>query len=140
MISKENIRVQASASDWKDAVRQAGELLISAGSSTQEYTEAMIAAVEELGPYIVILPGLAIAHAASGTGVLKNDCALITLKDGVMFGSPKDPVFIILCLCCTDTKSHQDTLKNIAKQMLNETVLGGIRAAASVDEVLSCLT
>jgi len=140
MINKENIRVQVMASGWKDAVREAGQLLVSAKSATNEYTEAMISAIEELGPYIVILPGLAIAHAASDETVLKNDIALITLKEGVEFGCANDPVYIILCLCCTDIKTHQASLKQIAKRMLNETVLGRIKCAGSVDEVVASLS
>jgi len=140
MIREENIRVQVLVSDWKDAIRQAGELLVSAGSTARAYTEAMIAAIEEMGPYIVILPGLAIAHAASGEAVMKNDTALITLREGVEFGSANDPVNIILCLCCTDTKSHQDSLKQIAKKILSATVLERIKNACSVGEILDCLS
>lgn len=80
----------------------------------------MIQSVRELGPYIVIMPGFALAHAAPCEEVLKSDVALITLESPVEFGSPNDPVSVVLCLGCTDSTSHLDTLSGIAETLLAE--------------------
>lgn len=44
-------------------MRTAGDLLVSTDVSTDTYTEEMLRNVEENGPYIVIAPGFAFAHA-----------------------------------------------------------------------------
>ena len=60
----------------------------------------MINAVEELGPYIVIIPHIAIAHARPSDNVLKNGISLITLKEPVEFGNKdNDPVYYIFFMC-----------------------------------------
>lgn len=46
---------------WEDAVRQAGALLEKAGAIAPAYTQAMVDMVREMGPYIVIMPGVALA-------------------------------------------------------------------------------
>lgn len=135
IIAKENMRVAVQAADWKEAIRQAGGVLEAAGSITSEYTESMIKAVEELGPYIVIMPGFAIAHAAPAPSVKKEDLALITLAEPVSFGSPNDPVNLILCVACIDRESHVRALQAVAEVLCTDGIMDRLAAAASVEEL-----
>jgi len=139
MIKREHIQAQVSANDWRDAIRKVGALLVNAKSITPDYVDAMIRAVEEMGPYIVIMPGFALAHAAPSEAVLQNDTALITLKEGVNFGSDNDPVYLVFCLSCKDRDAHQALLQQLAIRFLDEDVLEQIKNAQSVDEIVACL-
>ena len=139
IIAKENMRAGVQAADWREAIRQAGGILEAAGSITSEYTESMIKAVEEMGPYIVIMPGFAIAHAAPAPSVLKEDIALITLAQPVSFGSPNDPVNLMLCVACVDRESHVRALQAVAEVLCEDGIMDRLAAAASVDELESIL-
>ena len=57
-----SIRVGAIALDRENAIEMAGELLVASGRSTPEYTQQMLAALVEHGPYMVIAPGIALVH------------------------------------------------------------------------------
>lgn len=135
IIAKEKMRVAVQAADWREAIRQAGRVLEEVGSVTPEYTESMIRAVEELGPYIVIMPGFAIAHAAPAPSVHKEDLALITLAEPVSFGSPNDPVKLILCVACVDHESHVRALQAVAEVLCGDGVMDRLAKAASVEEL-----
>ena len=135
IIAKENMRAGVQAADWREAIRQAGGILEAAGSITSEYTESMIKAVEEMGPYIVIMPGFAIAHAAPAPSVLKEDIALITLAQPVSFGSPNDPVNLMLCVACVDRESHVRALQAVAEVLCEDGIMDRLAAAASVEEL-----
>jgi PTS system ascorbate-specific IIA component len=135
IIAKENMRAGVQAADWREAIRQAGGVLEAAGSITSEYTESMIKAVEEMGPYIVIMPGFAIAHAAPAPSVLKEDIALITLAQPVSFGSPNDPVNLMLCVACVDRESHVRALQAVAEVLCEDGIMDRLAAAASVEEL-----
>ncbi len=135
IIARENLRAAVPAADWREAIRQAGGVLEAAGSITAEYTESMIRAVEELGPYIVIMPGFAIAHAAPAPSVKKEDLALITLAEPVSFGSPNDPVNLILCVACVDRESHVRALQAVAEVLCGDGVMERLAAATSVEEL-----
>lgn len=135
IIARENLRAAVTAADWREAIRQAGGVLEAAGSITNEYTESMIRAVEELGPYIVIMPGFAIAHAAPAPSVKKEDLALITLAEPVSFGSPNDPVNLILCVACVDRESHVRALQAVAEVLCGDGIMERLAAATSVDEL-----
>lgn len=139
LIAKSMMRVQVSCADWKEAIRAAGKPLEEAGSITSAYTESMIRAVEELGPYMVLMPGFAIAHAAPGEAVLKEDLSLITLAQPVKFGSPNDPVNVILCVACVDRESHVRALQNVAEALMDEDVFSRMGAADSVDALYDVL-
>ena len=138
-LNKSHIRVKESASDWEEAIRKAGAVLISENSIDPAYVEKMIQSVKGLGPYIVIMPGFALAHAAPCKEVHKSDVALITLKEPVSFGSPNDPVSVVLCLGCTDTSSHLDMLSSIAESLMEEGCIEKLSQAEDVEEVIRIL-
>jgi PTS system ascorbate-specific IIA component len=62
------IRIGETAADWRAAVRLAGDALVASGATTPAYTDEMVATVEQLGPYIVIAPGIALAHSRPSPG------------------------------------------------------------------------
>ncbi len=139
LIKASNIRVKEKAADWEEAIRKAGMVLLSAGSITADYIDQMIQSVRELGPYIVLMPGLALAHAAPSSAVIHTDIALITLAAPVCFGSANDPVSVVLCLGCTDKTSHLENLSALAGMLLSETTVAEIAGAASAEEVTRTL-
>lgn len=133
------IRIREMAADWEEAIRKAGLVLLGAGSITPGYIDKMIQSVKDLGPYIVIMPGLALAHSAPCEAVIKSDVALITLDSSVNFGSVNDPVRVVLCLGCTDSTSHLDKLSDLAKVLMLETIVPRIADANSAEEVIEIL-
>lgn len=139
IIEKEKMRVGLHAKDWQEAITLAGSVLEEAGSITHEYTQSMIQAVKELGPYMVIMPGFAIAHAAPSPAVHKEDLALITLAEPVSFGSPNDPVNLILCVACIDRESHVRALQDVAEVLCGDGVMEKLAQAQTVEEMASIL-
>lgn len=139
ILRKDHIRIQEAAAGWEDAIHKAGNVLVWAGSVKSGYIDRMIQSVKELGPYIVIMPGFALAHAAPGEDVLKSDISLITLREPVSFGSPNDPVSVVLCLGCVDSTSHLDMLSEIAELLMEEGRIGQIAKASDVEEVAGIL-
>lgn len=141
IISIKKIKARVPADSWELAVRSAGEILLAEGSIQEKYITGMIDAVHALGPYMVIMPGLAIAHAAPGedSGVLKNDVALISLAQPVRFGSPNDPVSVVLCLSCTDHESHLASMRRVAKVIAADGVVEQLANAATDEEMYAIM-
>ena len=63
------VELHGAADNWRQTIRLAGSLLEEAGTITADYTEAMVRSVEETGPYIVVAPGFAFAHARPSEAV-----------------------------------------------------------------------
>ncbi|GAA3736053.1 PTS system ascorbate-specific IIA component [Spinactinospora alkalitolerans] len=103
------------AEDWRAAIRAAGELLVAAGATTGAYTEQMQRAVEEYGPYIVIAPGLALAHSRPSGAVLRDGLSWAGLASPVKFGHPRnDPVRLVIGLAALDHDGHSAALARLA--------------------------
>ena len=119
-ISKKCLKANVEAHDWKDSIRKAGQLLFDVGSIRKDYIESMIDIVEELGPYIVIAPHIALAHAKPCSNVIKDDISMITLKEPINFNTENDPVKVIICLAAVDGNSHMSCLKDLACMLKEE--------------------
>ena len=124
------------ASNWAEAVRAAGAMLVEAGAAEEQYVEAMIDVVNELGPYIVLAPGVALPHAGCDKGALKVAVAIARLANPVEFGSKfNDPVRTVIGFCTPDPKGHIGMLRRIALILGNETTLQQLHSATSCEEV-----
>ena len=91
-INLQNIQIGLEAKDWKEAIRIASVPLVKFGSIEEPYVENMISSVETLGPYIVIMPQFALAHAAPCEYVKKSDISIATFKNDILNIQSKDDV------------------------------------------------
>ncbi len=136
LIQKENIAVNVEAKDWQDAIRKAGQLLIDSDHIKEDYINQMIDGVKELGPYIVLTQGFALAHAAPNKDLVNQpSLSMVTLSDPVEFRSPHDPVKVVMCLACTDKVTHLDLMSRIAKKLMKENIIEELTKCGSSDEL-----
>lgn len=137
LLAPGSIRVGAEAVDWRDAVRRAGETLTASGATTAAYTDEMIATVEELGPYIVIAPGIALAHSRPSPAVLHAGISLVTLARPVEFGHQQnDPVSLVVGLAAPDEEGHVRALSTLAEFLSDESRRDALQAAVTPDQVV----
>lgn len=126
IIDIENILINQNASSWEEAIEVAATPLVNCGSIKKEYILQMIESVKTLGPYIVIMPSFALAHAAPSSAVNKSDISIATFSNGINFHTENDPVKIVLCLACTDKTSHLDKMQKLATVLMDETIIDKI--------------
>lgn len=135
------IKVLAHVSDWREAISLAGEGLIAQSAVDPQYTREMIAVVEEHGPYIVVAPGIALAHARPSSLVKFNALSLVTLAKPVEFGAQKnDPVDIILGLAATDSRSHLDLMSILASSLSQSSFAHAVRGAQNFGQIQGILS
>lgn len=120
-IARDCVATGVHADTWQDAIHTAAAPLVARGSVEGSYVDRMIESVVELGPYIVLMPGFALAHAAPGGDVLASDLSVALFDDDVYFGSDNDPVRVVMCLACVDRESHIARLQAVAEKLLDET-------------------
>lgn len=129
------------AESWRDAIRAAGRGLVASGFATPEYTAEMIAAVEGHGPYIVIAPGLALAHSRPSPAVLRTGMSWVHLATPVEFGNPRnDPVTLVIGLAATDEEQHINVLAMLSRSLGRPDVKEQLENASSPRRVRSLLT
>ena len=135
LFDKDHIKVKVSVNDYEDAIKQAGQILVDTKSIKEKYIQDMLDAVKKLGPYIVMAPGFALAHARPSEDVIKDDVSIITLKEPVNFNSINDPVYIVMCLAAKSSDTHVETMQKIATILMQENTLENIKKANSIEEI-----
>ncbi|HET6860021.1 MAG TPA: PTS sugar transporter subunit IIA [Streptomyces sp.] len=116
LIPVEAVRLGVRAADWREAIRAAGELLVATGAGTGDYTAEMIRNVEDNGPYIVIAPGFAFAHARPSPAVLRTGMSWVRLEQPVEFGhESNDPVDLVVALAAKDSGAHTAAMASLAR-------------------------
>jgi PTS system ascorbate-specific IIA component len=130
------IRVGASAIDWRDAVRQAGDLLVEAGLVKPGYVTAMVSTMEASGPYFVIAPGLAVPHARPEAGVISAGLGVLLLSKPVCFGSAaNDPVDILIPFASGSSDRHVEILSFLATFLSEPGILDKMRRAVYPSDI-----
>lgn len=133
LFRREALLIDDEPRSWQEAIRVSGGLLLEAGSIEEPYIQGMIDAVEELGPYMVIAPHIAIAHAAAGTNVLKNDMVLVVFREPVNFGCENDPVHLMIGMCALEPGSHLEQFRALANILVDDTVWEKLRDCRDLD-------
>jgi PTS system ascorbate-specific IIA component len=139
-LSEASIVTQATVANWREAITLAGDALVAGGVTTDAYTTEMITAIEELGPYVVIVPGLAIAHSRPSPAVLRAGLSWVSLREPVEFGhSTNDPVTLVVGLAAPDHHGHIDIMAALANVLADDDALARLRSATSPSQVQELL-
>ena len=140
-LPKAAITVGANAADWRDAVGLAAKALARADLVRPAYAADMVRMIEEHGPYIVVAPGLALAHARPGPRCLAYGMSVVTLATPVAFGHPHhDPVRVVVGFSSTTPEEHLAGVAAVANVFNDETIVDRLAAAADPAGVLAILT
>jgi mannitol/fructose-specific phosphotransferase system IIA component (Ntr-type) len=120
LITYENIEVDVEAVDWEDAVYRGAKILLDKEYITPKYIDEITNKVKEIGPYIVIAPGIALSHARPEDGVKKLSMSIMTLKNPIEFGNEdNDPVKLLITLGAVDNETHLKALYELMKLLNN---------------------
>ena len=135
-----SIKLQQSCVSWRETFELAGLGLVESSRTTSAYTNEMIQAFEELGPYMVVAPGIALAHGRPSEAVLATGLSLVTLSTPVVFGSSaNDPVSLVIGLAAVDHDSHIDLMAALSELLMSEDTVNFLLKATNESQVRSYL-
>ena len=136
-----SIRLKQNCLNWKESFQVAGSALVESKRTTEDYIQEMIQAFEELGPYMVIAPGIALAHGRPSEAVLETGLSLVTLTYPIEFGhSSNDPVSLVIGLAALDHDSHIDLMSALSELLMSEETVNLLLNATNESEVRSYLS
>lgn len=136
-----SIFIKESVSDRSLAIKIAGELLVNSGRVQPEYVNSMLEAVEKFGPYIVIAPGIALAHGKPSDAVLATGLSLLVLNQPIAFEhSQNDPVSLVFGLAATDHESHIDLMAELANYLSDQELVNSLGTCTESDQIRSLFT
>ena len=138
VLGLDDIVISQEALDWKASVLLASNPLLRDGVVTVDYVEAMVGLVEEMGPYVVLRNGVAIAHAAPSKGAFSLGLSLLVSELPIHFGEGRD-VHLLFVLASPEPESHLKILHEIMMLSKCSGALPEIVSAETPELVLGLL-
>lgn len=136
LLTEDRIELNVACRDWREAVRRSAAPLLRDGLIEERYIDAMIANVEENGPYVVIAPGFAMPHDAVDAGTRRVGMNLIRLREPVLFGDEEAvPVRLVCCLSAVDHDRHLKAFFHLVNLLQNPGFRAMLENSASAGEM-----
>ena len=131
-----SIHVGAIALDREHAIELAGNLLVASGRTTPQYTDEMLGALVEHGPYMVIAPGIALVHGRPSEAVLETGLSLVVLGEPIEFRhASNDPVRLVIGLCAFDHSSHIEIMQELALALSDDKFVNSLLNAGNSEDI-----
>jgi mannitol operon transcriptional antiterminator len=136
LLPPSRISLGVEVSNWRAAIVEAGKLLVETDVVDAGYVDAMIRTAEELGPYIVIGPQIALPHARPEDGAKGTGLSLVKLKNPINFGNEDhDPVYLVFGLAAKDKELHVRALQTLAEVLSTKSLFQELMDADKVEDI-----
>lgn len=135
-----SIVIKESVADRDRAISISGELLVASQKVVPEYINSMLEAIEKFGPYIVIAPGIALAHGKPGNGVLATGLSLLIIRTPIEFGhSQNDPVQLVFGLAAIDHDGHIEVMAELAQFLMDPARVKSLLTCFNIEQIRALL-
>lgn len=114
MLKLKNVKILDGVKNWVEAVYVAVTPLVEQGYCEQRYIDGIIENTKKYGPYYVLCENLALIHARSEQGVIKQQLAITVLKHPIKFKEDGFNVRILIALAAKDPQSHVQAMQAIS--------------------------
>lgn len=138
-VEKKHYKFAKEAPDWEEAIRMSCETLEADGTVEANYKEDIISCVKKYGPYIVIMPDVAMPHSQEGaTGVHKTTIGFMKLEKPVSFepGNPDLDARLFFTLASCNSDQHLENMTKLSELLMNEEVVGELLKAETPEDLI----
>ncbi|MCD8904070.1 PTS sugar transporter subunit IIA [Staphylococcus chromogenes] len=139
VLTKDKIIVKDKVDSWEEAIEFAAQPLLIQKYIESSYIDSMIQSVKTLGPYIVIAPHVAIAHARPGNDVHQVGLSLLKLDEAINFSTDSHYAELVFVLSATDSTSHLTVLQNLAQLLGQQENIEALLEASNEEEIINII-
>lgn len=125
--------------DWKDAIRLSCQTLLTQGYITDEYVNDIINCVEKYGPYIVIVPGVAMPHASEESNGVKGTAISFTkFNDPITFydceNNEEKEANLFFTLAAKDPAEHLEHISELMDLLTKDGMIEALQESQNIDD------
>lgn len=128
--------------DWEEAIRFSGEIMKENGLVTDKYINDVIRDVHEYGPYIVIVPNVAMPHSsAENEGVLGTGIGFTVMPEIVSFeeGNPEKDAKLFFMLAAKDGDAHMKNIADLSEMLMEDGMIDDLMGIKSMDDYVAVM-
>ena len=139
ILALDRIKLGATATDKQDAIRQAGELLVSSGAVAPNYVNGMLAREETMSTYLG--EGVAIPHGQydNRAEIFQTGISVLQIPAGVLWEDEDDEKAYLIIGIAASEDEHIGVLTKLAEAIEDEEVTEKLRTTTDPEEVLAIL-
>jgi len=139
--AKNSIAIKDRVQSREEAISLAGNLLVLSNRVSETYVLSMLDAIKRFGPYIVIAPGIALAHGKPDESVHETGLSLLVLKTPIEFKhSQNDPVSLVFGLAAKDHDSHISLMAELAEYLSDEQNVKSLMQSSDEEQIRQLLS
>ncbi|MEG0165299.1 PTS sugar transporter subunit IIA [Anaerorhabdus sp.] len=139
-LTNELVLTNVECKTWREAIQISGNLLLKAGKIKEPFIGSMAKVVEELGPYMILLPKVCFFHGQPGENVNEPCLSLIVFKDSVYFDDfENQEIKCAFAFGAIDSDSHMQMLMKVAQLLQNEEFISLITNNGEKDKILEII-
>ena len=121
-------------------MEKAAAPLLTTGCIDASYIEAIKSNHRELGAYMVVAPGIMLAHARPEDGAHGLGLGFMTLETPLVFGNAtNDPVQLIIALATPDANGHLQMLEVLMEFLMDTHKTEALMNASTMTEALAVI-
>lgn len=124
---------------WEDAINLSCQKLKENQYISEQYIEEIIQSVKKYGPYIVIMPNVAIPHAeGNDESVFKSGISFTKFNQAVTFYDEKKaeekPALLFFTLAAKNADEHLENIMNLTDLCSDEVLLEKLMATDTLED------
>lgn len=123
---------------WEDAIKASYEPLLKKQIVEEIYIQSVIDCVKEYGPYIVIVPGIAMPHSSQGAkGCNGTAISFMRVKEEVDFYSedPDKKANLFFSLAAVDHDQHMKNIQQLMDILMNKEIVEALYACETMEDL-----
>lgn len=128
--------------NWEEAIRFSAEVLKDKSLITDEYVNQVVNDVKEYGPYIVIIPGVAMPHSsAENQGVLGTGIGFTIMPETVSFeeNNPEKDAKLFFMLAAKDSEQHMQNIANLSELLMQDGIVEDLMQIKTLEDFESVM-
>ena len=123
---------------WEDAIKKSCEKLIEKNIVDERYPQQVIDTVEKYGPYIVLVPGVAMPHCQEcAEGVNDTAIAFMKVNKAVVFDEDdrdKDAK-LFFTVASVDPEKHLENIGKLSEILCDEDVIAALEKVENLEDL-----
>lgn len=138
IVSKGHYTFESACDSWQDSIRKSYAPLLKDGTVEDVYVENVIECVQKYGPYIVIVPGIAMPHSSEGAqGCNGTAISFMKVEKEVDF-DPEDEdkkATLFFSLAAVDHEQHIANIQALMDTLMNEEIVEALKKCTNAEQL-----
>lgn len=135
MIEPDLVKVFSHETHWEKAIKESTTLLYQKGYIEKRYEDRIIENIRRIGPYMIISPGIMLAHAGPQDGVLKDGLSITYFKKGIFFNARQEVGVNLIFTVALIEEKNRFLIEKIAKLATNNNLIEQVRLTNSTEDL-----